>query len=67
VFPNPLILLFLVIGGMDSWRRFRQRDQQPAYYEVRPLDRLLVAAVYVSLIALLAVGMDTTNLPRTFG
>jgi Zn-dependent protease len=67
VFPNPLILLFLVIGGMDSWRRFKQRDQQPAYYRVRPIDRLLVAAVYVSLVVLLAVGMDATNLPRTFG
>jgi hypothetical protein len=28
---------------------------------------LLVAAVYLSLIALLVVGLDATNLPRTFG
>jgi hypothetical protein len=34
---------------------------------VKPLDRFLVAAVYLSLIALLVVGMDATNLPRTFG
>jgi Zn-dependent protease len=65
-FPNPLILVFVVIGGLDSWRRFRQRGQRAGYYRVRPLDRLLVAAVYVSLIALLAVGMHATNLPRTF-
>jgi Zn-dependent protease len=67
VFPNPLILLFVVIGGLDSWRRWKQRGQRPDYYRVRPLDRLLVAAVYISLIALLAVGMHATNLPRTFG
>ncbi len=40
---------------------------QEAYYRVRPLDRALVAAVYLSLIALLVVGMHATNLPRTFG
>ena len=39
---------------------------QQAYYRVKPLDRALVAAVYLSLIALLVVGMDATNLPRTF-
>jgi hypothetical protein len=29
------------------------------------VDRALVAAVYLGLIALLVVGMDATNLPRT--
>ena len=38
-----------------------------AYYRVRPRDRLLVAAVYLTLVALLVVGMDATNLPRTLG
>jgi hypothetical protein len=36
-----------------------------AYYKVRPLDRLLVAAVYLALVALLVTGMDATHLPRT--
>jgi hypothetical protein len=40
--------------------------QQDSYYRVRPLDRLLVAAVYLSLIALLVAGMNATHLPRTF-
>jgi hypothetical protein len=34
---------------------------------VSTLHRVLVAVVYLSLIALLVVGMDATNLPRTFG
>jgi hypothetical protein len=33
---------------------------------VRPLDRALVAAVYLALIAALVLGMDATHLPRTF-
>jgi hypothetical protein len=45
--------------------RKRGGEEQQAYYRVRPLDRGLVAAVYISLIALLVVGMHATNLPRT--
>ncbi len=67
VFPNPLILVFLVIGGLDSWRRFKQRDQRQEYYRVGAVDRLLVASVYLSLIALLAIGMHAMNMPRSFG
>ena len=40
----------------------RQQD----YYSVRPVDRALVAGVYLSLIALLVVGMHATALTRTF-
>ena len=70
VFPNPIILLILVFAGYETYKRWRLRkaggEQQRAYYRVRPLDRALVAAVYLSLIALLVVGMDATHLPRTF-
>ncbi len=70
VFPNPIILLILVFGGFETYKRWKLRraggEQQQAYYSVKPLDRALVAAVYLSLIALLVVGMNATNLPRTF-
>ena len=70
VFPNPIILLILVFAGYETYKRWRLRkaggEQQRAYYRVRPLDRALVAAAYLSLIALLVVGMDATHLPRTF-
>lgn len=70
VFPNPIILLILLFGGMETWRRWKQRRQggaeQEAYYRVRPRDRLLVAAVYVGLIVALVIGMDATHLTRTF-
>jgi Zn-dependent protease len=70
VFPNPVFLLIVVFAGVQTYQRWRQRkaggEEQQAYYRVKPIDRALVAAVYLSLIALLAVGMDATHLPRTF-
>jgi Zn-dependent protease len=66
---NAFLLIFLLVGGMDSYRRWqsirRGGAEQAEYYRVKPLDRLLVAAVYVSLIALLVAGMNATHLPRS--
>jgi Zn-dependent protease len=71
IFPNPVILLILLFAGYETYKRWKSRKaggaQQQAYYRVRPLDRALVAAVYLSLIALLVVGMHVTTLTRTFG
>ncbi len=70
VFPNPIIFIIIVVGGFETWRRWQQRKtgspEEQSYYKVAPMDRALVAAVYLSLIALLVVGIDATNLPRTF-
>jgi Zn-dependent protease len=70
IFPNPIIFLILLIAGFETYKRWQLRktggEQQRAYYKVRPLDRALVAAVYISLIALLVVGMHATTLTRTF-
>jgi Zn-dependent protease len=71
VFPNPIILLILVFAGFETYKRWQQRRSggvvQQAYYRVRPLDRALVAAVYLSLVALLVVGMHATLVARTIG
>ncbi|HLY49267.1 MAG TPA: site-2 protease family protein [Solirubrobacteraceae bacterium] len=70
IFPNPIIFLILLFAGYETYKRWKLRQaggaQQEAYYRVRPLDRALVAAVYLSLIALLVVGMHATTLTRTF-
>jgi Zn-dependent protease len=71
LWPNPIILLIVVFAGFETYKRWQLRrsgsaDQQ-AYYRVRPLDRALVAGVYLSLIALLVVGMHATFLARTIG
>ena len=69
VFPNPIILIIIIFAAIETYKRWKLRRsgslQQLAYYAVRPLDRWLVAAVYLSLIALLVVGMDAAHLPRT--
>ena len=55
IFPNPIIVLILVFAGFETYKRWQQRRAggiaQQAYYRVRPLDRALVAAVYLSLVA----------------
>jgi Zn-dependent protease len=66
VFPNPIMLLILLLGGFETWRRWKQRKTPEAqrYNQVRPSTRAAVAAVYIGLALALAVGMDVTFLPR---
>jgi Zn-dependent protease len=69
LFPNPILVLILLLGGMETWRRWKTRKQglegNEAYYRVRPVHRLLVAMVYVGLIAACALGMDLTFVDRS--
>ena len=68
-FPNPILILFILLGGMETWRRWKQRRQgeegNAAYYRVKPAHRLAVGAVYIGLIAFCAVGMDLTFVDRS--
>src|SRR3954454_20877776 len=67
-FPNPIIILILVLGGYETFRRFRDRKNpaQQAYYQVRPRSRAFIAAVYVGLAVALVLAMDATHLARAF-
>jgi hypothetical protein len=67
-FPNPVLLLVLVFGGLETWRRWKARRGGGAgrYYDVRPAHRAMVFAVYVALIVVCAVGMDATYVDRDF-
>ena len=68
-FPNPILVLFLLLGGMESWRRWKSRrrgeEGNAGYYRVTPRQRLGVGAVYVGLVALLAIGMDASFVDRS--
>jgi Zn-dependent protease len=68
-FPNPIILLIVLLGGLETWRRWRGRNSPAAqeYYRVSRRDRILTALVYVGLIAALAFGMAETHIERDFG
>jgi Zn-dependent protease len=69
IVPSPIILIIILFGGLETHRRWKLRKsataEQRAYYRVSPRDRALIAAVYLSLIALLLVGMHATFVHRT--
>jgi Zn-dependent protease len=71
LFPNPILLIIILFGGMETWRRWKQRKtrslQQAAYYRVSPRDRLLVGLVYIGLIVVLALGMDQAHILSSAG
>ena len=71
IFPNPILLIILLFGGMETWRRWQQRKtrslEQAAYYRVAPRNRVLVGAVYIGLIAALAFGMHETHILTAAG
>jgi Zn-dependent protease len=71
VFPNPILLIILFFGALETWRRWRARKtrtlEQAAYYRVSPRNRLLVGLAYVGLIVVLASGMDAAHILTTGG
>jgi Zn-dependent protease len=68
---NPFLLLFVVLGALETYRRWKARKsgslEQAAYYRVSPRNRLLVGAVYIGLIVVLAVGMHATHILHSGG
>jgi hypothetical protein len=69
LFPNPIMILILLFGAMETWRRWQARKSPGAeeYYRVAPRDRVIIAIVYLGLVALLALGMSETHIARDFG
>lgn len=69
IWPNPVMVIILLFAGLETWRRWKLRrsrtPEQEAYYRVTPRDRLFIAAIYIGLIAALAIGMHATHLART--
>jgi Zn-dependent protease len=65
-FPSPIMLLILLFGGMETYRRWRLRKtpQAQAYHRVSRRQRAAIAAVYLGLALALAVGMDATHVVR---
>jgi Zn-dependent protease len=68
VAPNPILLLILLLGGLELWRRWHSRNDPGAraYYRVRPWQRAVVGVTYVGLAATLALAMSATYVERSF-
>jgi Zn-dependent protease len=69
LFPNPIMILIVLAGGYETYRRWKARrdPSQQEYHRIPARTRWLVAGVYLGLAALLAVGMDLTHIARDFG
>lgn len=67
-FPNPILLLVLLFGGFESWRRWtaRKTPESQAFHDIPTRTRFAVAVVYLGLAALLAVGVAETYFERDF-
>ena len=66
-FPNPILLLVIIFGGLETWRRWKQRNtpEGRTYNRVPARTRALVAVTYLSLAALLAAGVAETYFERS--
>ena len=68
-FPNPIMLLIVLFGALETYRRWKTRrsgeEGNASYYQVRPAQRAGVAVVYLGLIVLLLIGMDATFIDRS--
>jgi len=69
VFPNPVMIIILLLGGYETYRRWKERRTQTAdvqaYYRVKPSHRIAIASVYLALIVVCAVGMELTHIERS--
>jgi Zn-dependent protease len=68
LFPSPIILIIVLLGGLETWRRYKTRKspEMQDYLKVSRGTRFAVGAVYISLALLLAVGIHFTHFARTF-
>jgi Zn-dependent protease len=68
-FPNPILFLILLFGGIESWRRWKSRNtpEARAYHSIPTRTRVLVAVTYLGLAAALGVGVAETFLSRGIG
>jgi Zn-dependent protease len=64
VVPNPLLVIIVVLGGLDLWRRWRERGQAGDYYRLVAWQRAAVGVVYLGLAAALALAMSATYVER---
>lgn len=68
-FLGPFMLVFvLLFGGPELYHRFKNRhsEESRAFHSVSTRAKLAIAAVYLSLTALLVAGVVGSYVPRTF-
>jgi Zn-dependent protease len=66
VAPNPLLVIIVIVGALDLWERWRRRKDAGSYYELALWQRVTVGAVYLGLVAVLALAMSASYVERDF-
>jgi len=64
--PNPILVIIVVVGGLELWRRWRERGEAEQYYRLPASRRLAVGVVYLGLVVTLALAMSATYVERDF-
>jgi Zn-dependent protease len=69
LYPNPILILILLLGAYETYKRWKQRkeggEEVQAFYKVKPAHRIAIATVYLGLIAVCAIGMELTHVQRS--
>ena len=68
-YPNPILILILLLGGYETYKRWKHRKDGgadvAAFYRVKRSHRFVIAGVYLALIVVCAVGMELTHIERS--
>jgi Zn-dependent protease len=64
--PHPVLLLVLILGGFEAFRRWRHRHDpaSTAYFALTPRERGRIAAAYIGLLVFCGVGTALAYIPR---
>jgi Zn-dependent protease len=63
---SPVVLIVLVLGGFELWRRWTRRNSPAAraYHALRPAQRLGIGLLYLLIVAVAMAGYVLTYVPR---
>lgn len=64
--PSPIIPIILVLGGIELWQRWRNRNSEASkvYFALKPQQRMRIGLAYGALIVVLVVSMHATYVAR---
>jgi Zn-dependent protease len=67
--PSGIILILLLLGGYELYRRWRGHDSEASkvYFALQPGQRLKIGTAYLALVAVILVGMHYTYAERHLG
>lgn len=67
-YPSPIIPIVLILGAVETWRRWKNRDTdaQRRYNDLTAQQRLTIGAIYVLLVAIGIWGTTHFYIERTF-